>query len=109
MKYPKTIIDEASGIEVPNSLYEAYQEGESIGFTKGLISKVNDLSLLNEDEMNELNTQAQVYFDAIEKEGMRKVVNSITTIMDCRYSAETFAIKVCDVIEAKIKEINNLS
>lgn len=26
MKYPKTIIDEASGIELPNPKYEAYKE-----------------------------------------------------------------------------------
>ena len=27
MKYPKTIIDECSGVEVPNELYKAYLEG----------------------------------------------------------------------------------
>jgi len=26
-KYPKTIIDESSGLEVPSVLYEAHQEG----------------------------------------------------------------------------------
>jgi len=34
--YSKTIIDEASGIEIKNDLYEAYQEG-----TKEVIDWVN--------------------------------------------------------------------
>lgn len=27
MKYPKTVIDECSGVEVPNELYKAYLDG----------------------------------------------------------------------------------
>jgi len=28
MKYPKTIIDECSGLEVPSELYKVYQDGQ---------------------------------------------------------------------------------
>ncbi len=40
MKYPKTIIDECSGTEVPNELYKAYQDGQI-----SVVEWVNDHSI----------------------------------------------------------------
>ena len=34
MKYPKTIIDETTGLEVPSELYKAYQDGIREGLAR---------------------------------------------------------------------------
>ena len=35
--YPETIPDEATGLEVPNELYKAYQDGIKVGYSAGII------------------------------------------------------------------------
>jgi len=51
----------------------SFKAGEQIGFAKGVISRVKELSLLNEAEMEELNVQAKVYLDAVKQTGIKEV------------------------------------
>lgn len=56
-EYPKTIIDEASGIEVPNPQYEAYMDGIKDGIKIGVDSMVKVMKIIDEKKLKELGIE----------------------------------------------------
>ena len=52
----------------------SFKAGEQIGIAKGVILKTRDITLLNKEEMEELNAQAKDFYNKAEQAGIREVV-----------------------------------
>jgi len=64
----------------------SFKAGEQLGITKGISLRVKDMSLLSETEMNELNTIAENYLEAVRQEGRREVAEWISCYEYNKYS-----------------------
>ena len=88
--YPKTIIDEVSGVEVSCDAHRHWQEGFEAGrlegFAIGLAMQVADVSLLSDAELSEINKRAEEYLNEVRKAERERIFLKLEEHagLDCR-------------------------
>ena len=70
-------VDEEKEIIAKAQAEHSFKAGEQFGFIKGIISKVDDVTLLSKDELADLNVKAETYLQTVRQEGIKKIKEEI--------------------------------